>query len=101
MARRGGAGDRRREIHERQAALAPRPSDRIGDGIEARGVGAVAALLVKGALAILMVRPALDVHVPAGDASLEYSAVETVAGRTRRHIEISDLVNEAAPAPIV
>lgn len=89
LGRRGGAGGRRREVHHRQAALAPRPPDRIRDVVVPRGVAAVAALLVKGALAVLMVRPPLDPRVPAGDAALEYPAVETVAGRTRRHSDLS------------
>lgn len=87
LARRGGAGGRGGGIHEQQTALAPRPLHRIRDVVVSRGVGAVAALLVQGALAVLMIGPALDAHVSAGDASLEYAPVETVAGR--RHIDRS------------
>lgn len=101
LARRGGAGGRRRrEIHHRQASLAPGASDRVRDVVVAGSVAAVAALLVEGALAVLMVRPPLDPRVTAGDAALEYPA-ETVAGRSRRHtadrsIRDSDLRVECA-----
>lgn len=76
-------------VHQRQTALAPRSPNRIGDGGVSRGVRAVAALLVQRALAILMIRPPLDVHISAGDAPFEYAPVEAVSGRTCRHFDRS------------
>ncbi|KAH6779308.1 hypothetical protein C2S52_010545 [Perilla frutescens var. hirtella] len=86
LARRGGAGGGGGiEAHQRQTALAPRPPNRIGDGGVSGGVRAVTALLVQGALAILMIWPPLNSQVSAGDAAFEYAPVETVSGCTRRH----------------
>lgn len=82
--RRGGAGGGGIiEAHQRQTALAPRPPNRIGNVAVTRGVGAVAALLVQGALAILVIGAALNAHVSAGDAAFEYAPVETVPSCTR------------------
>lgn len=84
LGRRGGAGGGGIiEVHQRQTALAPRSPNRIGNVAVTRGVGAVAALLVQGALAILMIGAALDLHVSTGDAAFEYAPVETVSGCTR------------------
>ncbi|EYU25292.1 hypothetical protein MIMGU_mgv1a016739mg [Erythranthe guttata] len=76
---RGGRRRRRRSggrgsIHQRERALAPRPPDRVRNvGVPRRGVRAVAAGLVHGALAVLVIRASLDAHIAARDAAFEHS----------------------------
>ena len=71
-----GSNDHRRRVarclagRRHQAALAPRPSDRIRDVVASQDMRAMLAGFMKGAGAVLVVWPALDRRVGAGHGHL-------------------------------